>query len=98
MIILTMFNKLRHPHQLPKVSLALVVVSLALNAYLFYSVWEVQYQNILSQQARIDAEVDRRAVLQSYIVDLRDCIDNNISPCPKSQVLGDSSQNEPINY
>ncbi len=95
MLIHNALQKYRQPEHLPKVALALVVVSLALNAYLFYSVWNVQYENLRSQQARIDAEVDRRAVLQSYIVDLRECIDKHISPCPKSQVLGDNSQNEP---
>lgn len=98
MLILDTLKKYRHPHQLPKVSLVLVIVSLLLNAYLFYSVWNVQYQNLQSQQARIDVESDRRAILQTYIADLRDCIDKQISPCPKSQVLGDSSQNEPANY
>lgn len=98
MLILDTLKKYRHPHQLPKVSLVLVLLSLLLNAYLFYSVWNVQYENLQSQQNRINAEVERRAILQSYIADLRECIDKNISPCPKSQVLGDNSQNEPTNY
>lgn len=88
MTILDTLQEYKKPENMPKVALFFVVISLLMNAYLFHSVWNIQYENIQSQQTRLDAEVSRRAILQSYVTDLRNCIDNNISPCPKSLEIG----------